>query len=147
GAMRPFAPRLDGQVFALLATHRSVYVGGYFNHVNGLPRKGLVKLDARTGKVDQRFKAHLDGAVQEIRFASGRLLVGGKFSGKLLALNLATGADTGYLHIPITGTLAANAGATDIYRFAVNRARTRLVAIGNFTTVGGHQRSRAFMLD
>jgi hypothetical protein len=147
GAMRPFAPRIDGQVFALLATHRSVYVGGYFNHVNGLPRKGLVKLDARTGKVDRRFKAHLDGAVQEIRFASGRLLVGGKFSGKLLALNLATGANTGYLHIPITGTLAANAGATDIYRFTVNRARTRLVAIGNFTTVGGHQRSRAFMLD
>ena len=147
GAMRRFAPRIDGQVFALLATHRALYVGGYFNHVNGLARKGLVKLDARTGKVDRRFKAHLDGAVQEIRFARGRLLVGGKFSGKLLALNLATGADTGYLHIPITGTLASNAGATDIYRFTVNRGRTRLVAIGNFTTVGGHQRSRAFMLD
>jgi hypothetical protein len=33
-----------------------------------------------------------------------------------------------------------------VYRFAVNPAGTRLVAVGNFTSVGGQTRYRAFML-
>ena len=68
---------------------------------------------------------------------NGRLIVSGTFGKKIAALNLATGADTGYINIPITGSVAANAGAVEVYRFAVNPAGTRLVGIGNFTTVGG----------
>lgn len=147
GAMTSFAPNFDDKVFALLATGTSLYVGGYFHTVNGVARRGLVKLDAASGAVDTAFDAHLKGAVQEIRLTNGRLLVGGKFPEKLLALNPASGANTGYINISITGTVASNAGATDIYRFAVNPQGTRLVAIGNFTTVAGAARRRAFMLD
>jgi hypothetical protein len=148
GTVTPnFAPTFDGKVFALLATGTSLYVGGYFHQANGVARRGLVKLNATTGAVDTAFDAHLNGAVQEIRLVNGRLLVGGKFSQKLLALNPATGANTNYINISITGTVASNAGATDVYRFAVNPQGTRLVAIGNFTTVGGQDRRRAFMLD
>jgi hypothetical protein len=147
GAVNSFAPTFDGKVFALLATGNALYVGGYFSNVNGVARRGLVKLDPVTGAVDSAFNAGLRGAVQEIRLSNGRLLVGGKFPQRLVALDPTTGANTGYINIPISGTVASNAGATDIYRFAVNPQGTKLVAIGNFTTVGGQSRSRAFMLD
>src|SRR4029079_8642303 len=49
--------------------------------------------------------------------------------------------------IPISGTVADNAGPTDVYRFAVNAAGTKLVAVGNFTSVGGRPQYRAFMAD
>ena len=148
GAMRSFAPDVNGAVWALRPTGTSVYVAGSFTSVNGVARRGIVKLNATTGAVDPTFNAHLpSGAVFEVRLISGRLIIGGNFPGKLLALDPATGADTGYIDVPITGKVAPNAGSTDIYRFAVNPARTRLVAIGNFTTVGGQTRYRAFMLN
>ncbi|HET7327542.1 MAG TPA: hypothetical protein VFJ14_09685 [Nocardioidaceae bacterium] len=147
GKMTSFAPNLDGKVFALLATGDSLYVGGYFKTVGGVARRGLAKLDATTGALDTSFNARLRGAVQEIRMSGGRLLVGGKFPQRLLALNPATGDDTGYIDVPISGSVASTAGATDIYRFAVNPQGTRLVAIGNFTTVAGQRRWRAFMLN
>ncbi len=147
GALHPFAPEVDNKVYALLATTDALYVGGNFRRVNGVFRRGLVKLDPITGAVDLSFDAGIRGRVQELRMVNGRLLVGGKFSQRLLALDPASGADTGYINLPITGSVASNAGPTDVYRFAVNPQGTRLVAIGNFTTVAGQARSRAFMLD
>lgn len=147
GAMTSFAPNVNGRVFGLVASGDSLYVGGYFSSVNGVARRGLAKINATTGAVDTAFNANLNGNVQEVRLVNGRLIVGGSFSQKLVALNPATGANTGFINIPISGTVASNAGATDIYRFAVNSAGTRLVAIGNFTTVAGQARKRAFMLD
>jgi hypothetical protein len=104
-------------------------------------------MDATSGVVDTAFNANLNGDVQELRVVGGRLIVGGNFNQRLLALNPTTGANTGYININISGTVASNAGKTDIYRFAVNPTGTRLVAIGNFTSVGGQSRTRAFMLD
>ena len=147
GAVSSFAPALNGRVFALLATGDALYVGGFFSSVNGVARRGLVKLNPTTGAVDTAFNARLNGPVQELRLVNGRLLVGGRFAQRLIALNPATGADTGYINVGISGTVATNAGPTDVYRFAVNPQGTRLVAIGNFTTVAGQARSRAFMLD
>lgn len=147
GAMTSFAPNVNGKVFALVASGDSLYVGGYFTSVNGVARRGLAKINATTGAVDTAFNANLNGDVQQIRLVNGRLLVGGDFSQRLLALNPVTGANTGYINISITGTVASNAGSTDIYRFAVNPQGTKLVAIGNFTTVAGQARSRAFMLN
>lgn len=147
GAMNSFAPNVNGKVFALAGDGTSLYVGGYFNQVNGVARRGLAKINATTGAVDTAFNANLNGNVQEIRLVNGRLIVGGSFGQRLLALNPVTGANTGYINVNIAGTVAANAGSTDVYRFAVNPQGTRLVAIGNFTTVNGSTRSRAFMLD
>lgn len=45
-----------------------------------------------------------------------------------------------------TPTVAANAGAVEVYRFAVDPAGTRLVGIGNVKTVGGQPRVPALML-
>jgi hypothetical protein len=143
-----FRPNVSGPVWAIQSSGASLYVAGQFTQVDGVTRRGVVKLNATTGAVDQGFNAALpSGKVQDMHVVGNRLLIGGTFPKKLMALNTATGADTGYVNISVTGTVASNAGPTDIYRFTVNRAGTRLVAIGNFTTVNGQLRERAFMLD
>jgi hypothetical protein len=147
GAVAPLATAFDGAVWALLANGSSLYVGGSFRNVNGVAHRGLVKLDASTGAVDQTFKPVIKwGNVTEIRLVGGRLLIGGTFPKRLAALDPTTGADTGYLALGITGSIASNAGTTRVYRFAVNPAGDRLVAVGNFTTVAGQPRRQAFML-
>jgi Domain of unknown function (DUF5122) beta-propeller len=148
GVISPFAPSVNGAVWALATDGTWLYVGGTFTTVNGVARRGLAKLNPATGAVDTGFNAGLaSGGVFDAAVVSGRLIVGGSFPGKLRALNLASGANTGYLNLGISGTVADNAGAVEVYRFAVNPAGTRLVGVGNFTTVGGQSRWRAFMID
>jgi Domain of unknown function (DUF5122) beta-propeller len=146
GRIRPIAPEFNGPVWALRATRSSLYVGGDFTTVNGIARRALVKLDRRTGEIDPTFRPVItSGRVTEVRLVGGRLIIGGTFPKKLRALNRTTGADTGYIDLGISGSVASNAGLTRIYRFAVNPAGTRLVAIGNFTSVAGEPRRQAFM--
>ena len=148
GVIRSFAPNVAGEVWALASNGTSLYVGGTFATVNGVARRGVAKLDPVTGGVDTAFNANLtSGRVTDAAVVGGRLLVAGTFPGKLRALNLASGANTGYVNVGISGTVADNAGPTQVYRFAVSPAGTRLVGVGNFTTVGGQTRWRAFMLD
>jgi hypothetical protein len=142
-----FAPSFNGEVWAIVGTGTSLYVGGKFSTVNGVARRGLVKLNAATGAVDTAFNANLTGNVDEAALVGGRLIISGTSARKIQAVNLSTGADTGYITTAVTGTVASNAGATEVYRFAVNPAGTRLVGVGNFTTVGGATHYRAFMLD
>jgi hypothetical protein len=146
GTIRPIAPQFDGPVWALQASGSSLYVGGGFTQVNGTAHRALVKLDAATGALDPTFNPMIrSGNITEIRLVGGRLIVGGTFPKKLAALNPTTGADTGYISLGITGSVASNAGPTKIYRFAVNPAGDRLVAIGNFTSVASEPRRQAFM--
>ena len=148
GALSSFAPDINGTVWALEASGSSLYVGGDFTTVGGATHKKLVKLDAVTGAIDETFRPTIkQGNVTEIRMVGGRLIVAGKLPGSLLALNPTTGADTGYINLGISGRVADNAGPTKVYKFAVNPAGTRLVALGNFTQVAGSTRWQAFMLD
>jgi Domain of unknown function (DUF5122) beta-propeller len=147
GSVTPFSIDIDGDILALATDRTSLYVGGNFTRVNNIPRRGLVKLDPVTGRVDKTFKGRLGGVVQDMEVASGRLIVGGKFHQRLTALDLATGDDLGYLDLDITGTTGDRAGATDIRRFAISPDKTKLVAVGNFTAVEGETRWRAFMVD
>ena len=146
-AITGLSDTFDGDVWALAPSGSSLYVGGTFKHVNGVARRSVVKIDATTGAVDTHFNARLGGKITQVRLVNGRLIVAGTFAGKIRALDPSTGADTGYITANLTGTLASNAGPTGIYRFSVNPAGTRLVAIGNFTAVDGQHRMRAFMLD
>lgn len=147
GAVAPFAPAVNGEVWAIVAASNALYIGGTFTSVNGVARRGLAKLDPVTGAVDPAFNASLTGNVFEAAAVNGRLIVSGTFAKRIQAVSLTTGADTGYINVGVSGTVAANAGATEVYRFAVNPAGTRLVGVGNFTTVGGAAHWRAFMLD
>lgn len=147
GAVHAFAPKTDGTVSALASDGRSLYVGGEFTRVNGVARRGLAKLDLTTGAVDPNFDAMLDGRVRDAVFVGGRLIIGGTFAKRLQAVDPATGADTGYIDLGVSGSTAADAGPTKVQSFAVDPTGTRLVAVGNFTTVSGQPRWRAFMVD
>jgi hypothetical protein len=148
GVIQSFAPNVAGEVWALAANGTSLYVGGTFTTIGGVARRGIAKLNATTGAVDTAFNANLaSGIVTDAAVVGGRLIVAGTFPGRLRALNLNTGANTGYINVAINGTVAGNAGPTQVYRIAVNPAGTRLVGVGNFTSVGGQTRWRAFMLD
>ena len=143
-----FAPNVNGAVWAIVPSGTSLYIGGSFSSVNGVARRGLAKIDATTGAVDTSFNAALtSGNVTEAALVSGRLIISGTFPKKILAVNPATGANTGYINVAVTGSVASNAGPVEVYRFAVNPAGTKLVGVGNFTTVGGATHYRAFMLD
>jgi hypothetical protein len=147
GAVRSFAPDIDGRVWALAAHGDSVYIGGKFGTVNGLSRPNLVKVDATTGAVDTAFRARLGGKVSALVVSNGRLFAGGGFAKKLTAVNLDTGADTGYVNLPITDPLPNAWGNVAVYALAINPAGTQLVATGNFRTVAGQSRTRLFVAD
>jgi hypothetical protein len=147
GAVKRFAPTFNGTVWAVRPKGSALYVGGDFTRVNGVFRRGLVKIDAKTGAVRRSFRPRIkDGNVTEIRLVAGRLIVGGSFPKRLAALKPHSGTDTRYIQAHITGRVGDNSGPTKVYRFAVNPADSRLVAIGNFTSVGGVSRRQAFML-
>jgi hypothetical protein len=85
--------------------------------------------------------------VTDLDRARGRLLVAGSFPRHLVALDPGTGRDTGYINLNIAGTVKqGGAGPTQVYRIAVGPGGGRLMAIGNFATVGSAVRRRAFML-
>ena len=149
------APSFNGAVWAIRASGTSLYVGGTFTAVDGVARQGLVKLNAATGAVDPSFQPPwTTGGVTDLQVVGGRLIAGGTFPKALLALDLTTGANTGFLNVGVAGTCQNNAacgqgantgtsGRSNVYRFAVDSTGTRLVAIGNF--VAPHP--RAFMVD
>ena len=124
----------------------SLYVGGTFTHVDGVARRGVAKLDAATGRLDPTFSAaSVRGDVTDLDVVDGRLIIGGSFAKRLAALDLVTGADTGYLDLHVAGRAGESTSPSAVYRFAV--AAGRLVAIGNVGTVAGQPRQRAFMVD
>jgi hypothetical protein len=148
GVITGFAPSINGEVWGLASDGTSLWVGGTFTSVNGVARRGLAKLNPTTGAVDTAFNAGFtSGKVDELALVNGRLIASGTFTGRIRAVNPTTGANTNHINVAITGTVADNAGPTEVYRFAVNPAGTRLVGVGNFTSVGGVTRYRAFMLN
>ncbi len=149
GAMSSgFAPNVDGNVFAVEATADAVYIGGSFASVDGTSRPAIAKLDPVTGALDTRFAPPFKGGrINEIKLVNGRLIVGGTPGRKLMALDPATGRNTGYINLPIRDKIPNAWGGVAVYQFAVNPAGTQLIATGNFQTVDGKSRTRFFMVD
>jgi Domain of unknown function (DUF5122) beta-propeller len=126
----------------------AVYVGGSFTHVGGVARRALVKLDPVSGAVDPAFDAGFAGGqVNRVVYRNGLLYVAGSSGRKLMALDPATGADTGTVSLRIADPIPNAWGGVAVYGLAINRAGTRLVATGNFQTVAGEPRTRLFVAD
>lgn len=143
-------PVFNGQVWAIAAYAGSLYVGGDFSAVNGISRRGLVKISAATGKVDTAFNAGFKGGiVWDLRVWMGpngstpMLVVAGSAGKKLMGLDLATGRDKGYFNLGIADALPNSWGSTAVYRIDIHG--TKLAATGNFKTVQGLARSRFFL--
>jgi hypothetical protein len=149
-----FVPSLNGNVNALepASDGQSVFVGGAFTSVNGATITRLTKLSVTDGQRVTAFSANATGQVRDLVLRGGRLFVGGDFGSikgasrsRLAAVDETSGNVDPNLNLPFSGT--HNGGSTNVYKFDVNPAGTRLIAIGNFTAVGGVARRQAALLN
>ena len=153
GAIRSFSPNIDGDVWALEAAPDGLYVGGRFKNVDGVRRPAIAKLDLVTGALDTTFNPPFKaGRVSEIKLVGGKLFIGGSFPRRLDALNPVTGrplfnSGVRYMNVDIQGSLEFSTDKIEVFKFSINPTGTRLVGVGNFTTVNSVDRKRAFMLN
>jgi hypothetical protein len=149
GSVTGFAPRVNGQVWSVTGVGNDVYVAGEFTRVDGVARHGVAKLDADTGLLDTAFDARAaikGGRVTDLELTNGRLFVSGAFDRKLVALSPRSGELLPYVDVPVTDPLR-HTTRTEVFRFDISPDGHTLVAVGNFRTVDGQRRHRAFMLD
>ena len=78
-----FAASLSGSYVhpeVVLASSSGVFVGGYFDYVNGLPRSNLVKLNAVVGSLDPQWAATFSGVVTRLAIEGDSLYAVGCFN-------------------------------------------------------------------
>ena len=148
GVISPLNLSFDGMVGAIEATAdgSALFIAGAFSHVNGITRRGIMKYDLVNNQIDPTFAPTGMRTVSDIRLANGAVIAAGNFTKKLMALDPTTGADTGAINITVAGVVDP-ADETKVQYIAVSPDGTRLVATGNFATVNGQSRRRAFMLN
>jgi hypothetical protein len=147
-----FVPAPNGRVFALATDGVDVYVGGQFGRVSGTPAKRVVKLDLSGGVIGS-FNAQVTGSeVDDLAFVGGMLYLGGAFTAvngqgrmNFAAVDGTGGALTTGVDIPFEGL--HNGGATHVAKLDVSPDGTRLVAVGNFTSVDAQPREQIAILD
>jgi PKD repeat protein len=150
-----FVPTLDGEVDAVIPAGdgTSVYVSGIFKNVNGTADTGVTRLDLATGAITAGFSpATIDGEVHDLRLVHGQLIIAGTFGkvgtvsrGQLASLNPATGALTNFLAHTFGAPL--NGGPLKVIKIDVTPDGSKLLAIGNFTTVDALPRSQVVLFN
>lgn len=153
GAVRDFAPDLDGPVYALApAGPDSVYVGGAFQTVNGEPQRGLTRLQVSTGDRVDGFDAAINvGDVRALVSKGSWLYAGGTFDAvngvpraALARLNATSGAVDGGFDARLA---APELSRTKVDGLAVSPDGRRLVAVGAITQASGKSRPQLAMID
>src|SRR5690606_5797277 len=76
GALLPFAPDLDGQVYEVAATSDYLYAAGDFQHVDGVPMPRLARFDLGTGVLDEQWRPRPSAAVLAVEPAGDRVYLG-----------------------------------------------------------------------
>jgi hypothetical protein len=153
GRVRPWAPRVDNTVYALAAgASNTVYVGGFFKHVNGVAQRGLARISLTTGARIASFRASANwGDVRALAVTGSRLYAGGTFTAingvartALVRLNAGTGAvDMGFnARLAAPGLRRAR-----VEDFALSPDGRRLVIVGAILQAGGLPRGHIALLD
>ena len=150
-----FNPAPNGAVNVVLpaADRTSVYVGGTFTSIGGVARSRLARVRVSDGVVLSSFNAGaIPAAVKDLRLKGVRLWVAGTFTRVgartqpgLTTVSAETGAAQPFMSLPVTGV--HNTGTTSVRKIDIGANGSRLVAVGNFSAVGGQTRRQIFMLD
>jgi hypothetical protein len=148
-----FAPVLDAEVESLAVAPDGLHVfaGGKFTRINGVAQKSLVKLRLSDGARITAFKGKTNARVKDMAVSGGRLYIGGTFATvngvartALAALDPVSGALLPDVALAFTGP---RTGTVNVDKFDITPDGTRLIAIGNWTNVGGLQRDQIVVLD
>jgi hypothetical protein len=123
-----------------------LYVAGGFSTVNGVARKGLVRLDPATGATVAAFTASTDARATEVAATNTTVYVGGAFTKvnnvarrSLAAVDATTGAvDTGFTN-DVTLGIGTNGGLT-VQRLLLTHDLTRLLVVHTGKKVAGQDR-------
>jgi len=150
-----FAPEVDGEVTSLAVAedNASVFVGGFFDTVNGTPSRSLARIRLSDGALVPGFTApKLNGRVKDLRLSGGRLFVAGTFGyvadrpqAALATVDPKTGAFDPFQGLTFSGP--RNGGVLQVMKMDVTPDGSRLVAIGNFTKVEDQSRPQIAVLD
>jgi len=150
-----FVPTTDGEITSIVvsADQQAIYIGGFFNTVNGAASKSLAKLNVSNGARTAGFMPPaLSGRIKDLRLSGGRLWIAGTFAAvgsaaqaALATLDPTTGARTPYMGLAFAGP--RNGGALQVMKIDITPAGDKLVAIGNFTTINGLDRGFMGVLD
>ena len=148
GVVSPLNLTFNGTVGAIEATAdgTALFIAGSFSQVDGIIRRGLVKYDLVNNRIDPTFLPGNLRTVSDIKLANGAVIAAGNFAKHVVALDPTTGADLGTIDITVAGVVVSS-DETRVRHVAVSPDGTRLVATGNFATVNGQGRPRAFMLN
>jgi hypothetical protein len=148
-----FDPRVNDEVETLAATAdgRSVIVGGAFTQIENSKVDRLAVIDLQQVRVDNSFKAAANDIVEEIARVGDDLYVSGRFTqisgidrSGMARLDAGTGVVDPSFNLPFTDPPRY---IMTVPEFSIDPAATKLVAIGNFSKVGGQPRMQAAMLD
>lgn len=81
GALLPWNPSTDGEVFTLQAVGNDIFMGGEFMNVGGTPETRVAAVDATTGAVDPSINVTASATVFTIvNGPNGNLFLGGSFN-------------------------------------------------------------------
>jgi len=165
GAMTSWNPNVTGTVvdsIALSSTCSTAYLGGAFSAVGGTTARNIAAVSTSTGAVVSGFARSASAEVNTLLMAGSHLLAGGYFTSVngstkryLVSLDPTTGKDDGYVNIPISGTYQytdqgghpSSSNPTRVFGLELSPSRTKVLATGVFTSVGGKHRQQIFMLD
>jgi hypothetical protein len=153
GAVRSFAPSVDGAIYSLAAgPSGTVYLGGAFKSVNGSAQRGLTRVAVGDGSRVGTFGASINwGDVRALSVSRSFLYAGGTFS----AIN-GTGRVGLARMSPVTGAVDAGFDAklsapglsrTRVEHFDISPDGSKLIAVGALLKSGGAERTQIAMFD
>jgi len=157
--MSNWKPDVDGTVNSVAfdgSDCYSAYLGGSFSSVHGKTARNIAKVSTSTGKVRTGFARDANAAVETLVVHDGHVLAGGFFTSingsglnYYASLSHQTGLDDGYLNLGVSGHYkysGVEENRTRVYNQQVSPSGYRLLAEGDFTSVGGVHREQIVML-
>ena len=142
GSLDPgWAPNPDGAVHALALSGSTLYLGGFFEAVDGLPRTRVAAVDATTGGV-LAWSASVSGVVRALEVSGSTLYIGGQLG----AVNGEARSGLGAVDAHTGALLPWDPNANDVI-WSLAAADGVVFAGGRFSNIGGQDRWRVAALD
>jgi hypothetical protein len=151
---RAFHPRIDARVYAIAVapSRKAIFIGGEFHTIDGVAKDFVAKLDAATGEPFTSWGVRIFDSVRDVVVRGDTVYIAGEFEKVdglqrvgLAALDPATGAVKPGVAVPFEQQRGGPQPV--VKKIDVSPDGSRLVAVGNFTRVGGRDRTELAVLD